>query len=138
MTHSILVIAHDNDTREMLRAALEQEGYETMEAQNGAEGVRRLAESPPCVIILEFEMPVMDGQDFRAIQKRLAPTVPIICITAPDGADARARLVGASVLHVKPFEVHALSASVRALCNTAHSHAAGREVTAPWRTRTVR
>jgi two-component system phosphate regulon response regulator PhoB len=121
----------------MLRAALEREGYETICAQNGAEGVRRLAESPPCVIILEFEMPIMDGQDFRAIQKRLAPTVPIICITAPDGADARARLVGAAALHVKPFETDAMSASVRALCAIAHSHAVGRQVTAPWR-RTVR
>jgi DNA-binding response OmpR family regulator len=132
-----LVIAHDDETRELLRAALEREGYETVGAQNGAEGVRRLAQFPPCVIVLQFEMPIMDGQDFRAIQKRLAPTVPIICITAPEGAAARARLVGATVLHVTPFEVQAVSGSVRALCDAVHSHPEGRKVTAPGRTRTV-
>lgn len=48
------------------------------------------------MIVMEFEMPIMDGQDFGAIQKRLAPKVPIICITALDGAAARPRLVGAT------------------------------------------
>ena len=138
MIHSILVVAHDDGTRQLVRAALEREGYETVGAQNGAEGVRRLAESPPCVIVMEFEMPIMDGQDFRAIQKRLAPNVPIICITAPDGAAAHARLVGATVVHVKPLQMDALSESVRVLCDAVHNHSQGREVTAPERTRSMR
>jgi DNA-binding NtrC family response regulator len=122
MGHSILIIDDDAGTRALLTTALKRDGYETVTAENGAEAVRRLVELKPCVILLDFEMPVMDGHDFREVQKRVAPDVPIICLTGAADADRTARRVGASSVHQKPLDVDALRSAVADLCRLPHAH----------------
>jgi DNA-binding NtrC family response regulator len=122
MGHSILIIDDDAGTRTLLTSALRTDGYETVTAENGAEAVRRLVESKPCVILLDFDMPVMDGHDFREVQKRVAPDVPIICLTGAADPEMTARRVGASSVHQKPLDVDALRSAVAELCRQPHAH----------------
>jgi CheY-like chemotaxis protein len=102
MGHSVLIIDDDAGTRGLLVSMLQSAGFETVTAENGAEAVRRLVESKPCVILLDFEMPVMDGHDFREVQKRVVPDVPIICLTGAADAEQTARRVGAASVLPSP------------------------------------
>jgi FixJ family two-component response regulator len=79
-------------------------------------------ESKPCVILLDFEMPVMDGHDFREVQKRVVPDVPIICLTGAADAEQTARRVGAASVLPKPVDLDALRSAVVELCNLPHAH----------------
>jgi len=120
--HRVLIVDDDPTTRYVLSRVLEGDGYRTATAENGAQGVRRLVESEPCVILLDIKMPVMDGHDFRDVQKRIAPSVPIICITGDGDAELAARRVGAVRLHANPLDVPALCADIRAICVAPHQH----------------
>src|SRR5215217_1600549 len=117
MSHSVLIIDDDEATRGVLTSVLQSRGFETVVAANGAEAVHRLVEEKPCVIVLDFEMPVMDGHDFREVQKRVAPDVPIICVTGAADAEQTARRVGASRVHTKPLDPDALCRAVAELCS---------------------
>ena len=122
MGHSILIIDDDASTRTLLTGTLQTDGYTIVTAENGAEAVRRRVEAKPCVILLDFEMPVMDGHDFREVQKRVAPDVPIICLTGAADADRTARRVGASSVHQKPLDMDELRRAVAELCRLPHAH----------------
>jgi CheY-like chemotaxis protein len=132
--HRVLIVDDDPTTRYVLSRLIESDGYATATAENGAQGVRRLVEAPPCVILLDIVMPIMDGHDFREVQKRIAPAVPVICITGSADADQAARRVGASRLHVKPFDVEALRRDISELCAAPHAHRdfSAREEVAPF------
>src|SRR5687767_13887559 len=58
--------------------------YETATARNGAEGLARMRERRPCLVLLDLHMPVMDGWEFRArqLQDPTIADVPVVCITA--------------------------------------------------------
>ena len=116
MSHVVLIIDDDPATRLLLSRYLEMEGYETTCAANGAEAVHRLVEQQPSVVLLDYDMPVMDGHDFHEVQKRIAPAVPIVCITGSDTPELSARVVGAARVHPKPFRLDSVSASVRERC----------------------
>jgi DNA-binding NtrC family response regulator len=122
MSHSILIIDDDEATRGVLASALQARGYETVTAPNGAAAVHRLVEEKPCVIVLDFEMPVMDGHDFREVQKRLAPDVPIICVTGAADPQQTGRVVGAARIQAKPMDIDALCDTVAELCAEPHAH----------------
>jgi two-component system, chemotaxis family, chemotaxis protein CheY len=98
-------------------------GYDTITAQNGADGVRRLVDRAPCVIVLDSEMPGMDGHDFHEVQKVIAPDVPIICITGASNGEQAACRVGASSAHFKPLDLDALCRTVAHFCDLPHAHA---------------
>src|SRR5436190_19302486 len=104
MRHAALIIDDDSDIRTLLSRVLHAEGYDAFPAHNGADAVRRLIETKPCVIVLDCEMPVMDGHDFREVQKAIAPDVPIVCITGALNGEQAARRVGACRVHLKPFD----------------------------------
>ncbi len=96
---SVLVIDDDDDTRGRLRTLLERDGWSVIEAGNGREGLDRLAEDRPGVVLLDLTMPVMDGFTFLG-EMRKAPgcaDIPVLVLTALDlSRDDRRRLRGAS------------------------------------------
>ena len=122
MGHCVLIIDDDPGTRGLLTEVLHVAGYETVTAANGAEAVRQLVASKPCVILLDFAMPVMDGHDFREVQKSVAPDVPIVCLTGAADPEQTARRVGASRLQRKPLDTEALCRTVDELCSRPHAH----------------
>jgi len=67
-----VLIVDDNDTnRKLCRAILEQSGYQTREAANGREGLQIVQVEMPELILLDMQMPVMDGLETL---KRSRPT----------------------------------------------------------------
>jgi CheY-like chemotaxis protein len=82
----ILVVDDDDDIREAMRDALEDEGYNVETASDGAQALDRLRAMPnePCLVLLDLMMPVMDGWTFLAERNqdpRLAG-IPITIVSA--------------------------------------------------------
>ena len=106
-----ILIAEDHfDSREALRALLEAFGYEVIEAMNGYQAVEAARSKRPGLILMDVMMPVMDG--FEAIRQiRQVPetsTVPIIAVTAMDGARELALSAGADDYVKKPIDIRRL------------------------------
>ena len=96
---TVLVVDDDVDTRERLRTLLERDGWSVAEAENGHEGLARLDEGRPAVVLLDLTMPVMDGFTFleRLRSRPECAEVPVIVLTALDlTREDRRRLAGAS------------------------------------------
>jgi signal transduction histidine kinase/DNA-binding response OmpR family regulator/ligand-binding sensor domain-containing protein/protocatechuate 3,4-dioxygenase beta subunit len=85
-SRTVVIIEDDANTREMLRRALEKDGWTIVEAENGKAGLARLDGQLPAIILLDLMMPELDGFEFlEALRLRnLARQVPVIVITAKD------------------------------------------------------
>jgi len=86
--HSVLVVEDDADIRESLVEALLIEGFDVLQAANGAEALRVLSQVPaPGIVLLDLMMPVMDGWQFLAA-RRADPAlaqVPVAVVSAVGG-----------------------------------------------------
>jgi CheY-like chemotaxis protein len=116
----VLIVEDDPDMRTLERHALECGGYNVTTATNGAEGLQRLHKGdPPCLILLDLMMPVMDGLTFLAERRRssVGQDVPVVCVTAA-GPElmARARELGAVACVEKPTDFDDLCGVVRRYC----------------------
>ncbi len=82
----VLVIEDSDPMRNMLRKILEKEGCAVIEAENGRVALERVAETRPCLILLDLMMPEMDGFQFvtelRANESWRS--IPVVVITAKD------------------------------------------------------
>jgi two-component system response regulator CpxR len=118
----VLLVEDDTDSREMLAMWLELDGYRVLQAENGAEALRVLAEAGvprPAMILLDLEMPVMDGERFLEIQERDAQFggIPVAWISAsPRVEEVAARHRRLPVLR-KPCDVEAVSALIDGAAN---------------------
>jgi two-component system cell cycle response regulator DivK len=84
MQQLILIVEDDDDSRRMLELLLSANEYETMSARNGAEALELMRGRKPCLVLLDLQMPVMSGWEFREHQLKdpeLAD-VPVLCVTA--------------------------------------------------------
>jgi CheY-like chemotaxis protein len=81
----VLIVEDDREQRETLCAMLDLEGFGHVEAANGREALEYLNESQaPCLVLLDLEMPVMNGWEFRVNQladERLS-RIPVVVVTA--------------------------------------------------------
>ena len=101
----ILVVDDDEDFRGGLRLALEMKGYQVEERGNGEEALTLLAEKPPLLVLLDLQMPVMNGREMLA-RMRATPDlkdVPVVIISG-FGFEWEAELMGAQGFIGKPFE----------------------------------
>jgi CheY-like chemotaxis protein len=105
----VLVVEDDASIREMMRRALEADGWAVSEAENGKVALVKLEEARPDLILLDLMMPEMDGFEFvTALRKEEKwSTIPVVVVTAKDlTPQDRERLDG----HVKKiFQKGALS-----------------------------
>ena len=104
----ILVVEDDADAREALIDILSISGYSAAPAGNGREAMDYLKTAPPPeLIILDLQMPVMDGREFRAAQKRdpKLAAVPVVVVTALAGEGDK---VDADETLIKPIDVDRL------------------------------
>ncbi len=111
----VLIVEDDDSARAALGDIFNFEGFRVAYACNGKEALEYLHDSPPpCVILLDLQMPVMDGWQFRREQKKdqKLADIPVIGITAFDATGA---LDGVAILH-KPIDVDNLLVAVRRYC----------------------
>ncbi|MEP6757297.1 MAG: response regulator, partial [Chthonomonadales bacterium] len=82
----VLLVEDDPDTRHIMRVMLEKAGWAVSEAENGRVGLERVAENRPNLILLDLQMPEMDGFEFsEAMHSRAGwNTIPIVVLTAKD------------------------------------------------------
>jgi CheY-like chemotaxis protein len=116
----VMIVEDDRDVRETLAEILADHSYDTLLASNGQEALLRLRDAPekPSVILLDIMMPVMNGWEFRALQKTDAALseIPVVVITAhADASRAAAEMEAAGFLR-KPVKLESLIASVSRFC----------------------
>lgn len=114
---TILVVEDEFGAADVLMTALEDEGYRVVVAANGRQGMERIAEVRPDLIISDYMMPIMDGAAMaRAVRDDPdLRDIPIIITSAVAEAQVRLRFAGFNAFLRKPFRVHDLLELVRKL-----------------------
>ena len=112
----ILVVDDDPHLREVVRFALEQAGFEPVEAKDGKDALEKFDDVDPDLVVLDIMMPEMDGNDVcRAIRKK--SQVPIIFLSSRD--DEIDRVLGLELggddYVTKPFSPRELVARIKAI-----------------------
>ena len=117
MTRRILVIEDQEDNRRILRDLLTSAGYEVLEARTGEAGVLAAEADRPDLILMDIQLPGLDGYEAtRRIKANPAlRPIPIIAVTsyALSGDEVKAREAGCDAYVTKPFSPRALLAKVR-------------------------
>jgi CheY-like chemotaxis protein len=116
---TILVVDDFDDTRLLLRTWLERRGFRVIEAEDGVDAVHRAVSETPDLIIMDMEMPQLDGLSAtrRIRQVTALAKVPIVAVSAY-GADQFRELAieaGCDEYVSTPFEPFALEAIIRSL-----------------------
>jgi CheY-like chemotaxis protein len=107
----VLVIEDHADTRHMVEEYLQLHGVTTVGAANGLEGLGALQEYRPSLILLDLNMPIMDGWRFREEQQRLTGTlarIPVIVLSALHDCANHAKTLGAIDFLMKPIDLDKL------------------------------
>ncbi len=104
----VLVVDDHPDMRRLTALILSRNGYDVIEAENGREAIASLCRHAPDLVILDLNMPVMDGWQFRAEQQRLADgrlaAIPVLLVTGAEGSGEQVSTLKAVGLVRKPFE----------------------------------
>ena len=119
MTKRILMVEDTEDNRQIIRDLIGSVGYDLLEAEDGAAGVAMAAEHKPDLILMDIQLPVLDGYEAtRRIKADPALRhIPIIAVTsyALAGDEAKASSAGCDGYVAKPFSPRQLLAKINAL-----------------------
>jgi two-component system cell cycle response regulator DivK len=117
MSQRILVVEDQEDNRRIVRDLLSSVGYELIEAVNGEDGVNTAAVYMPDLILMDIQLPGMDGYEAtrRIKANPKLQHIPIIAVTsyALSGDDVKAYEAGCNGYVAKPFSPRALLAKIR-------------------------
>ena len=117
MSKRILVVEDQEDNRRIVRDLLTSAGYEIIEAVTGEEGVALAETQHPDLILMDIQLPVIDGYEAaRRIKVNQAlHHIPIIAVTsyALSGDDVKAFASGCDDYVAKPYSPRALLAKIR-------------------------
>jgi two-component system cell cycle response regulator DivK len=117
MSKRILVVEDQEDNRQILRDLLSNAGYEMIEAEDGEQALTQAAKHRPDLILMDIQLPIMDG--YEATRRLKADpalkAIPIIVVTsyALSGDEAKARAAGCDAYVAKPYSPRALLAKMR-------------------------
>lgn len=119
MAH-ILIIDDDDLFRSMLRDTLQVLGHSVTEAANGREGLERLQERPPDLVMTDIIMPDMEGIETIIGLRRSHPRLPVIAMSGGGRGSANdylqvAQQLGATRVLAKPFSTEELQAAIAAV-----------------------
>jgi two-component system, OmpR family, response regulator MprA len=117
----ILLVDDDPTVRRAFSRALTPMGYEVSECEDGFEALERIEAEAPALIVLDVDMPRMDGWKTLAELRRRGWTQPVLMVTHVDDVDSRVRGLdsGADDYISKPCSAPELLARVRALLRRA-------------------
>ena len=117
MSKRILVVEDQEDNRQILRDLLASADYTMDEAENGQEAIEAVARQRPDLILMDIQLPIMDGYEATRRIKGNPDTknIPIIVVTsyALSGDEGKAREAGCDAYVTKPYSPRALLAKIR-------------------------
>ncbi|MGI9272954.1 MAG: two-component system response regulator [Woeseiaceae bacterium] len=125
-TNRVLIADDDPTMRAVMRAALEKDGYEVIDVDNGAMAATAFLEFSPTLVLLDVEMPVLDG--FEACSKirnlQQGQSVPIVMVTGREDIDAvnNAYKAGATDFLTKPINWPIFSYRIRHVMRAGHDY----------------
>jgi two-component system, cell cycle response regulator DivK len=117
MSRRILVVEDQADNRQILNDLLASVGYEIIHAGNGEEALTAAATQLPDLILMDIQLPLLDGYEVtRRIKANPAlRTIPVIAVTsyALSDDEGKARAAGCDAYVSKPYSTRALLAKIR-------------------------
>jgi CheY-like chemotaxis protein len=122
----VLVVDDEAEIRDALRALLEKQGYQVTVAANGVEALELMLDQPPTLVILDLDMPEMDGAETLGFIRKQWNAIPVVVHTGYPEGDImnRARKVGPFTVLPKPAPPESILAAVRILTRPNHGTAA--------------
>ncbi len=118
MANELILIVEDNEkNRKLVRDVLQHTGYKTLEAETGEDGVRLAQESRPALVLMDIQLPGMNGIEalgrLRADPK--TKKIPVIAVTASAMTHDRAKIMSAGFdgYQSKPINVKEFLVAVR-------------------------
>lgn len=113
---TVLVVDDDPDTVETMRDILQEEGHTVLSAKNGLEGLEVAERSHPDLVLLDLDMPIMDGYAFLAAVRR-RPSLSDVTVVVLSGAADEAALSCESVQ--KPLRLDTLLGLIHRIADAA-------------------
>jgi CheY-like chemotaxis protein len=134
----VMVVDDDVAVRRLTETMLTAHGYDVLLAAHGADAIRQLEARCPALIVLDLNMPIMDGWQFRAEQRYLttkAAAVPVLLLTGEEDASMHAETLGAVSAIRKPFDPDDLMDAVAAVIAGQRTGPDGIGCVRPWKRR---
>jgi two-component system cell cycle response regulator DivK len=118
VANELILIVEDNpNSLKLVRDTLQIKGYRTIEAATGEDGVRLAKEHRPALILMDIQLPGINGIDALGQLRADLTTraIPVIAVTASVMTQDRQKVIGAGFdgFHGKPISVRQLLAMVR-------------------------
>jgi CheY-like chemotaxis protein len=115
---TVLVVDDDADLRELTATYLQAHGYRTRTAANGFEALTVLKRDTPSALVVDLQMPLMNGAQLRRqLQKRPdRARIPFILISGAINAIEIGRALGVTAVLTKPFELAGLLSALASCC----------------------
>jgi two-component system cell cycle response regulator DivK len=117
MTKKILVVEDHEDNRQILRDLLGSAGFDLIEAENGEDALEQAESRHPDLVLMDIQLPQMDGYEATRLIKSnpLTKSIPVIVVTsyALSGDEERARAAGCDAYVTKPYSPRLLLAKIR-------------------------
>ncbi|MGG6310464.1 response regulator transcription factor [Paenibacillus macerans] len=113
----IMIVDDDPYIRELIGLYLSKEGFDLIQADNGADALEKMEQAPADLAVLDIMMPVMDGWDLCSELRRRYPDTPLLMVTAKGetGQKIKGFNLGTDDYLVKPFDPLELVVRVKAL-----------------------
>lgn len=113
---AILIVDDDGSVRRALHTTLQTLGFSTSEAASGEEALELARAAPYDVVLLDFNMPGMDGLETCRRLRKAFPRIAILMLTVRDDEEDKVQALeaGADDYVTKPFHIRELAARVRA------------------------
>jgi two-component system, cell cycle response regulator DivK len=117
MSKRVMVVEDQADNRKIIRDMLRGTDYEIIEAENGEEALAAIGKQRPDLILMDLQLPIMDG--YTAMRQIKADpalrSIPVIAVTsyALSGEEKKARAAGCDDYVPKPFSPRQLLAKIR-------------------------
>jgi CheY-like chemotaxis protein len=109
----VLIVDDDIETLAAERALLAESGFRVVEARNGVEALQVVQDDPPAVVVLDVQMPGMDGPTFARALRMALRRVPLVILTGVPDPRREADRCNAEAYLAKPFDAAQLVSLVR-------------------------
>ncbi|WML24472.1 response regulator [Neobacillus sp. OS1-33] len=115
MKEKILIVDDQFGIRILLNEVFQKEGYQTFQAANGIQALEIVTKHDPDLVLLDMQIPGMDGIEILKRMKVIDPNIRVIIMTAYGELDMiqEAKDLGAITHFAKPFDIDDIRAAVR-------------------------